>query len=142
MASFRTAFPSKFLKADDLGATRPIGTIATVDFEDIGTGQNKDNKLVVHFAESSLKAIVLNLINSETIAAIAGTDDYEGWPGCRIQLYATKTEFQGKRVPCIRICAPPMTAAKKTAAKKIAAPAHPPAPAELDDEMPTTDVGF
>ena len=36
MPSYRIAFPSKFLKAEDLGNTRPIVTIASVDLEDVG----------------------------------------------------------------------------------------------------------
>ena len=107
MPSYKTAFPSKYLKAEDLGTTRPIGTIESVDFEEVGTGQKKDRKLVVHFRERTLKPLVLNLINSDTIAEIAGTEDYEEWPETRIVLYATKTEFQGKRVPCVRLEAPP-----------------------------------
>ena len=43
------------------------------------------------------------MINAETIAEITGTADYEQWPGHTIELYLTKTEFQGKRVPCNRI---------------------------------------
>ena len=109
MPSYKTAFPSKFIKAENLGTTRPIGTIGTVDFEDVGAGQNKDRKLVVHFTEPDLKPLVLNLINSDTISELAATDDYEQWPGCRIQLFATKTEFQGKRVPCIRSARRPRT---------------------------------
>lgn len=70
--------------------------------------------------------MVLNLVNSESIAEIAGTDDYEQWPSVRVQLYATKTEFQGKRVPCIRIEAPP------TARKA--------APAPIAEEPPGDDV--
>jgi hypothetical protein len=114
MPSFRSAFPSKFIKADDLGATRPIGTIASVDFETVGNGANADRKLVVRFDESTLKPLVLNRINCETIAEITGTDDYAQWVGHRIQLFATKTEFQGKRVACIRIAAPPKGKATAT----------------------------
>jgi len=106
MPNYRTVFPSKYMKAEDLGATRPIGTIASVEPEDIGAGQDKTRKLVVCFVEPTLKPLALNRINCDTIAELAGSEDYETWPGCRIQLFATKTEFQGKRVPCIRICAP------------------------------------
>src|SRR5687767_14852330 len=103
MPSYRTAFPSKFIKADDLHGTRPVGTIANVDFEDVGAGANKDRKLVAHFVEEpTIKPLVLNMINSDTIAEIAGTDDYARWGGVKIQLFASKTEFQGKRVACIR----------------------------------------
>lgn len=122
MPSYRTAFPSKYVKADDLGTTRPVGTIGTVNFEDVGTGAKQERKLVVHFEEATLKSLVLNLINSDTIAEITGTEDYEQWPGHKIQLFATKTEFKGTRVPCTRVCAPPK-----------AKPASPRKPARVDD---------
>ncbi len=73
MPSYKTAFPSKYLKAEDLGATRPNATIDTVDFEEVGTGQKKDRKLVVHWVDAVLKPLVLNLINSDTINELAGT---------------------------------------------------------------------
>jgi hypothetical protein len=133
MPSYKTAFPSKFIKAEDLGTTRPIGTIASVDFEDVGAGANKDRKLVLHFEGDLLKPLVLNMINSDTIAELADSDDYETWPGCRLQLFATKTEFQGKRVPCIRICAPPK--GKPAASRK-------PAKDDIDEAMPTTTEAF
>ena len=37
---------------------------------------------------------------------LAGSDDFDAWPATKIELYATRTEFQGKRVPCVRIAAP------------------------------------
>ncbi len=105
MASFRDAFPSKYLKASDL--TGPV--VVAVDaagLEDVGTGQRQERKLVAHFVGKS-KGLVLNLINSESIAEIAGTDDYNHWAGHSVELYPTKTEFQGKRVSCIRVRRPP-----------------------------------
>ncbi len=105
MTNFRKAFPSKYLKAEDI--TKPSAVeIKSVDFEDIGTGQRQEQKLVAYFVNVP-KGLVLNLINSETIAEICGTEEYEQWPGHTITLFPTKTEFQGKRVPCIRISEPP-----------------------------------
>ena len=101
MASFRDAFPSKYLKASDLSGPVVV-EIEPVGFEDVGTGQRQERKLVAHFVGKS-KGLVLNMINAESIAEIAGTDDYEQWAGHAVELYPTKTEFQGKRVPCIRI---------------------------------------
>ena len=110
MATYRDAFPSKYLKADDLGTSRPIGTIDTVIFETVGVGANAERKLVVQFREPTLKKFVLNLVNCDSIAEVAGTDDYERWAGTRIRLFSTKTEFQGKRVPCVRVSPPPAPA--------------------------------
>lgn len=115
-------FPSKYLKAEDLGTNRPIVTIARVDLELVGKGKDATDKPVVYFAEPKVKPAVLNKVNSEMIEEIAGTDDPDEWPGVRVQLYATKTEFQGKRVDCIRVCAPPRPATKP---KAKASPAEP-----------------
>ena len=101
MASFRSAFPSKYLKADDLNG--PVDwTVVGVALEAVGQGDAQEKKLVMHFREQP-KGLVLNLINSETTAEVAGTEDTDQWPGLRICLYPTKTEFNGRRVPCIRV---------------------------------------
>jgi hypothetical protein len=114
MPSYKTAFPSKFARADDLGQTHPVGTIASVDFELVGAGATPEKKLVAHFAEPNTKPIVLNQINASTIAMLAATDDFEEWVGTRVVLYATTTEFQGKQVACIRLAAPkPKAAAQR-----------------------------
>ena len=104
MTSFRTAFPSKYLKTDDLTAPR-IVQIDHVNYEEVGSGQRQERKLVVFFVELP-KGLVLNMINGESIAEITGTEDYEQWAGHLVQLFPTRTEFQGKRVPCIRVRAP------------------------------------
>jgi hypothetical protein len=106
MPSFRSAFPSKFLKADDLATGALVATIARVDFEDVGQGRRSERKLVVRFAEPGVKPMPLNLVNGESITEIAGTDDYQRWRGVAIELYRARTEYQGERVPCIRIRAP------------------------------------
>jgi hypothetical protein len=139
MSTWRNAFPSKHIKADDLANTRPIVTIASVDFESVGTGEKAEDKLVCHFTDDTFKPLVLNMINSETIAEIAGTDQYESWVGVRIQLYATKTEFAGKRVPCIRISEPPTTK-PRTPRPVTAAPALDTPSSEVDTNV--GDVGF
>jgi hypothetical protein len=131
MPSYRTAFPSKYTKADDLGTSRPIGTIANVDFETVGSGANTEQKLVVHFREPLMRPMIMNLVNSDSIAEISGTDDYSKWPGTKVQLYVTKTEFQGKRIPCVRIQAPEGKK-PKTLPKTLL---HD----DIDDAMPTVD---
>ena len=104
MSNYKDAFPSKYLKAADVNSPRAV-EIKSVDFEDVGAGQRQERKLVAHFV-NVVKGLVLNLITADTIAEITGTDDYEAWPGHVIELYPTKTEFQGKRVPCLRVREP------------------------------------
>ena len=104
MGNWRKAFPSKYLKAEDL--TRPtLVEIESVGEQDVGSGAQQESKLVVHFVNMT-KGLVLNLINASTIAEIAVDDDYDRWPNHVVELYPTRTEFQGKRVPCIRVREP------------------------------------
>lgn len=105
MPNYKKAFPSKFLKAEDISTLQAV-EIKRVAFETVGAGQDQKSKLVAHFVGLD-KGLVLNLINADTMAEICGTDNYEAWPGHTIALFPTKTEYQGKRVACLRICEPP-----------------------------------
>ena len=68
MSTYHTAFPSKYLKAEDLGTRRLVATIADVAFADVGTGATAGRKLVARFEESDIKSLVLNKVNCESIA--------------------------------------------------------------------------
>lgn len=92
------AFPSNYLKAADLQGRRVTVTIDKVVMEDIGG----EHKPVVKF-QGKDRGIVLNKTNANTIVEIAGTDETDDWRGVKVTLYPTKTEFQGKRVDCIRV---------------------------------------
>jgi hypothetical protein len=94
-------FPGSYLKAEDLGWKRVPVVIERVDIEKIGD----DPKPVIHFVGKD-RALVLNKTNASTITDVLGTDETDEWEGKRIVLYATKTEYQGKRVPCIRVAEP------------------------------------
>jgi hypothetical protein len=100
MPNINSMFPSKYLKADDLGQHRPIVTISHVKLAEVG--QDGEKKPVCFF-EGKGKGLVLNKVNAETIAGLVGSFDIDDWPGHRIRLYATKVEFGGKRVPGIRV---------------------------------------
>lgn len=126
------AFPSKYLKAADLGAARPVVTIASVSMEEVG-----DDKLPVLKLVGKDKAIVLNRTNANMIAEIAGTSETDAWRGVRIQLYATKTDFGGKRVDCVRI-EMPTSGASQPASRPVSLP---PMPAPLPN-MGSTPGGW
>lgn len=104
------AFPSKYLKADDLGTSRPIVTIDRITLEDVGG--DGEHRPVIRFAGKD-KMLVVNKTNANIIAEVLGTDETDEWEGRQIRLYATKTEFQGKRVPCIRVSDEPVKPAKR-----------------------------
>lgn len=95
-----SAFPSDWLKATDLQG-RPVRLIITeVVTEKVGD----DYRPIVHFQKTK-KGLVLNKTNSNSIAEVYGTET-DNWTGCIIELYPDKTDYQGKRVDCIRIRVP------------------------------------
>lgn len=104
------AFPSSYLKASDLAGRRVLVTISHVAMEDIGD----DHKPVLYFAGKE-KGLVLNKTNANMICEICQNDETDAWKGHAVVLYATKVDFQGKRVDAIRIDYP---AAGQTPAPK------------------------
>lgn len=121
-----SAFPSKYLKAEDLGEARLVVTIDRVTVEAIGQ-DSKDKKPIVYFRGKE-KGLALNKTNAKSISKILGTDETDDWSGGQIGIYQTETDFQGDRVACIRVFTPPKNGKK---------PAPPPPSAEEFD--PTTD---
>jgi len=115
------AFPSKYLKADDLNGNRVTVQINTVEMETLGD----ESKPVCYFVNKA-KGMVLNRINAQTIAAIAGSDDTDDWHGTSVRLYSTPVLFQGKMVPSIRVEAAPAA---------VVAPIRKPKPAPVADEF-------
>lgn len=101
-----SAFPSKYLKASDIPESQFVTVqINHVEIENVaGSGDPEDDKPVLYFIGKQ-KGMVLNKTNSNAISTAYGyeTDD---WQGKTVQLYATETEFQGKRVPCLRVKVP------------------------------------
>ncbi len=91
-------FPSKYLRAADLNGHEPIVTIDRVVMETLGD----DRKPCVYFKGKD-KGVVLNKTNFNAIEDISGEDDTDNWVGVKVKLVTVKVEFQGKRVPAIRI---------------------------------------
>lgn len=91
-------YPSKYLRAADLNGHEPVVTIDRVDMETLGD----DRKPVVYFKGKD-KGVVLNKTNWNAIEEIAGEEDSDNWKGVKVKLIVVKVEFQGKRVPAIRI---------------------------------------
>jgi hypothetical protein len=94
------AYPSKWLKAEDLNGqdlTVHIKAIDSTEFDDGNTQR------VLYFADAKIKPLGLNVTNWETISDLHGEDD-DDWIGCAVTLYPTKTKNQqGQRVACIRV---------------------------------------
>lgn len=118
---------STSLKAEDLQGKKPILTIDRVEIEKFGD----DKKPVLYFIGKE-KGMVLNRTNSNTITELMGTAETDAWHGHRIQLITAMVDFQGKRVPAIRVQAPMMPVA-------VAAPMPPPVAMPATAAMLTDD---
>jgi len=92
------AFPSAYVREADLKGREVRLTIKSCQMEDIGG----DHKPVLYF-ERTEKGLVLNKTNANTIAGNLGSYDSDHWTGKTITLTGAETEFQGKRVRCIRV---------------------------------------
>jgi hypothetical protein len=124
--NINVAFPSNYLKASDLADKTVPVTISHIDQEAVG--RDKEMKPILYF-EGKKKGLVLNRVNAKKVTDLAGTPETDQWPGVRIALYATMTEFGGEQVECIRIKAvPPQQAVKPVPVAK-------PKPAEIDPEV-------
>jgi Holliday junction resolvase len=91
-------FPSRFVKAADIGDAEPVVTISKVAIENVGD----DKKPVVYFVGKQ-KGLVCNRTNWDRISLAAGTDETAEWPGVKIQLYTEPVTYAGKTAPAIRV---------------------------------------
>jgi len=123
MPSIHTAFPSSYVRAADLGNRRITVTISHLKMEDVGG--DGEQKPVLYF-KGGTKGLVLNKTNANSVVEVAGTEDYSQWAGVRIALYATKTDFKGKSVDCIRVAEAGSQQSEPDAARPVAHPATPP----------------
>lgn len=115
------AFPSNFLKADDLQGKDIIVTIQEVTLEELGKGNEKEQKLIIAFKGKD-KKLVCNKTNAKTIAKIHG-DDTDDWIGKSIIIGPREVEFQGDQVWAIRVSL--RNPAKASPAKAAPAPVEP-----------------
>jgi hypothetical protein len=94
-------FPSKWLKAEDIGDKEPILTINTAAGEEFGDGEKK---LVLFFDEVE-KGLVLNRTNYEKINEAWGSET-DNWKGRKVQLYTALVSYKKKEVKAIRLRIP------------------------------------
>ena len=82
MPSIYDIWPSKWLKAHDLGDRTARVYIETVVLETLRNPRTnrEEPKLIVAFAGKQ-KRLILNKTQAQAIAAITGSDDYTAWPG-------------------------------------------------------------
>jgi hypothetical protein len=125
-------FPSKWLKADDLGENEPTVVISHVVMEDIN---DKEQKPVIYF-QGKKKGMICNVTNWKRIAYIHKSDDSDDWTGKEITLYVELVDMQGKMTPALRVKAPikRTAAAPPKTAERV--PGNAATPVDLDDEIP------
>jgi len=123
-------FPSKYLKASDLNGKPIVIEIVIAPLEVLKNPEGKEQQKTVLYFKSAKKALPLNAVNWDSVAAICG-DDTDDWPGHKIELYPTKTQMGGRVVDCIRI-RPPAQRELKVAPAKAAEPE----PDDMNDAIP------
>ena len=87
------AFPSKYLKSDDIGNSRLTLTVMALTMEDIG---DKEFKPVLRFMGKD-KGMVLNKTNATILSSVWG-DETDAWQGKQLELFAQPVMFQGRQV--------------------------------------------
>ena len=92
-------FPAKFLQSADAKAKQIVTTISHMAQEEIGQGQDKKKKPVLYLEDQ--KPMVLNRTNTEALEEAFG--DSDDWPGHKIKIRCTKTQYQGKNVDGLRV---------------------------------------
>src|SRR5262245_3980657 len=112
------AFPSKYLKAEDLEEGDLVVIINDAQFETFKDPrtQRDESKPVLHF-QGDTKPLVLNKTNYKTISPLRGSDDTDDWSGRKSALYATEVESVGETVLGIRLRLKAPVKAKAATAK-------------------------
>ncbi len=131
------AFPSKYLKADDLQGKDVVVKIARVTMEDFDGDKGNESKLIIAFAGKD-KTLVCNKTNAKTIAKVLNSDETDDWIGKCITIGPREVEFQGDQVWAIRVSLKaPATSAP---AKAKPAPVAPPDEYDAAPEAPSDDA--
>jgi hypothetical protein len=95
------AFPSNFLKAEDLQGKSVVVVINEIEFDTIGKDSKEGKKLILSF-KGKEKKMVCNKTNAKTLEKLYG-DDTDDWIGRPIKLVSREVEFQGDVVWALRV---------------------------------------
>lgn len=126
-------YPSKYVKAHDLGDKLVTVTIKSAVMENLGYGKEAERKLVIYF-ERAMKGLILNRTNAMIIASLYSPET-DNWPGNAIILYSARIKAFGAWADAVRV--------KETIpARNVGAAQVPDALQEepLDDENDLLDV--
>jgi hypothetical protein len=136
MAKRDDVFPSKYLKAADLGGKPLTVTIEAAPLEELKSAEGKSQTKTVLYFKKAKKMLPLNRVNWDAVADATGEDDSENWAGHKLELYPTTTEMKGKMVDCIRVRPPGQRELPKMRQKAPAPKPPVSAGEEMDDEIP------
>ena len=95
------AYPSVFLKAEDITDREVTYIIDSVDLEEFGQGRDKEKKQILTL-DGEEKRLILNRTNAKTIGKLHG-EETDTWPGKTIILTTREIEYQGNVAPAIRV---------------------------------------
>ena len=99
-------FPSRFLKASDLGGKAIVVTIASAVLETLKSTEGKEQSKIVLGFVGGKKVLPLNVTNFDAVVDASGEGDSDRWIGHKIELFPSRTAMGGKMVDCIRIRPP------------------------------------
>jgi len=102
MSDLDDAFPSRFLKADDVLAHGDYWELTMTDVNKERIGKDLERKPIVSFRETD-KELVLNKTNGYAIAGLIGSENFADWIGKKIRLHAPTVEYKGESAPGIRV---------------------------------------
>ena len=91
-------FPSKWIKAADLGGREHDLTIDRIEIE---TLDEQTAKPVVYFVGHK-KGLMLNRTNAAAIADLFSPET-DRWHGRTVTIFPTETDYRGVTVDCIRV---------------------------------------
>lgn len=94
-------FPSKYVKAHDLGGKDVTVSIRSATLEDMGHGAERERKLVLWF-ERATKGLVTNRTNAMIIASMYGPET-DNWIGKAITIYSARVKAFGAWHDAVRV---------------------------------------
>lgn len=98
-------FPSSYIGKDDVQSP-VIARIKEVIQEMVSGDDTKENKPVMHFADSNLKPMILNTTNWTVCEEAYGLDS-DDWTGKPVEIYVDPSVmYAGKRVGGVRLRIP------------------------------------
>lgn len=96
------AFPSKYVRAEDLKGQRVVLTISHLVMEEMENRDGETERKPVLYFEGKKKGLVLNKTNANAIASLYG-DETDEWKGMDITLHTPMVTAFGETKPALRV---------------------------------------